>query len=185
MEALKPPEDAITPKMGRRRFIGWAMGIGGAVTAVLLSIPLVRFALYPIFGGSSGARWSGLGSIDQFTPNSDPTRKTIKVMQLAGWQEGMSEKAIYVTKGNRNGSLNGVEVLTAVCPHLGCDVQWAAGKGIFYCPCHGSRFAPDGKYLAGPAPRGMDTLPLRLSNGQLEVRYQYYRNLLPNKEIVT
>jgi menaquinol-cytochrome c reductase iron-sulfur subunit len=185
MEPLEPPEDDRVAQPGRRRFLGWVMGIGGAVTATLLSIPLVRFALFPIFAGSSGARWSGLGTADQFSSLSNPVRKTISVMQAAGWQEGTSEKAIYVTQGNRTGSLGGVEVLTAVCPHLGCEVQWEAGEQTFYCPCHGSKFARDGKYIAGPAPRGMDTLPLRQRDGQLEVRYQYYRNLLSNKEVVS
>jgi Rieske Fe-S protein len=43
------------------------------------------------------------------------------------------------------------DIVTAKCSHLGCVVQWNAKGGEFLCPCHGSRFAADGKVLEGPA----------------------------------
>lgn len=37
------------------------------------------------------------------------------------------------------------------CPHLGCALKWNRQERSWDCPCHGSRFAPDGALLNNPA----------------------------------
>jgi glycine/D-amino acid oxidase-like deaminating enzyme/nitrite reductase/ring-hydroxylating ferredoxin subunit len=54
---------------------------------------------------------------------------------------------------DREGALHS---LSARCTHLGCIVNWNAAESTWDCPCHGSRFAPDGTVLEGPA---VDPLP--------------------------
>ena len=44
---------------------------------------------------------------------------------------------------------------SAVCPHLGCIVAWNALEQSWDCPCHGSRFSPEGQVLNGPAVTGL------------------------------
>lgn len=46
---------------------------------------------------------------------------------------------------------NTLKAFSAVCPHLGCIVNWNADEKSFDCPCHGSRFANDGTVINGPA----------------------------------
>ena len=47
-----------------------------------------------------------------------------------------------------DGSLHAV---SAVCTHLRCIVSWNDAEHSWDCPCHGSRFAPTGAVLHGPA----------------------------------
>lgn len=41
--------------------------------------------------------------------------------------------------------------ISARCPHMGCELTWNPDERSWDCPCHGSRFDPDGHLLDGPA----------------------------------
>ncbi len=45
--------------------------------------------------------------------------------------------------------------VSPVCPHLGGIVNWNDADKAWECPLHGSRFAPDGTLLEGPATRDL------------------------------
>lgn len=58
---------------------------------------------------------------------------------------GFDRYAVYRDK------MGALHAHSAVCPHLGCIVQWNGDEKSWDCPCHGSRFSTDGKVLNGPA----------------------------------
>ncbi len=41
--------------------------------------------------------------------------------------------------------------LSAVCPHMKCLVAWNPTERSWDCPCHGSRFSPEGQVIVGPS----------------------------------
>ena len=49
---------------------------------------------------------------------------------------------------------------TAVCPHLGCVVQWNGDEKTFDCPCHGSRFSKEGVVINGPAISNLERIKI-------------------------
>jgi cytochrome b6-f complex iron-sulfur subunit len=62
----------------------------------------------------------------------------------------------------------GFWAVSAVCTHLGCIVA-QSGDG-FACPCHGSRFAHNGRVTRGPAPSALPWYEMSLApDGQMLV----------------
>jgi menaquinol-cytochrome c reductase iron-sulfur subunit len=165
----------------RRSFMMVLAGAGAAIAGVLMSVPLLRFALYPLFARSAESAMSDLGPVDAFANLSAPLQKIIAISQRDGWRESVSEKPVYVVKDSQGQ----IKVFSTVCPHLGCEVPWNMERQQFFCPCHGSSFSADGARLGGPTPRGLDSLPSTVQDGHLMVQYQYYRQLTPNKEVVS
>ncbi len=52
-----------------------------------------------------------------------------------------------------------LHAVSAICPHMGCQVHWNRAEKSWDCPCHGSRFSAKGKLLHGPATSGLKPLP--------------------------
>ena len=164
----------------RRSFLGGLLGLGSAFVGALLSVPLIRFALFPLLRHTTELKSSPVGEVSEFSSLTEPVMRTIQIGQVDGWRKTISEKAVYVTKDS-HGQLR---VLTSICPHLGCTVPWNNQKKQFICPCHGATYAADGTRVSGPSRRGMDTLKTSIQNGQLQVRFQYFRQLVSDKEVI-
>lgn len=171
---LEPPSE------GRRSFLGTLVALGTVCVGALLSIPLLRFALFPVLRRTTELKWSALGDVSEFSSLTEPVARTIQIERVDGWRKAISEKAVYVTK-DAQGQLR---VLSSVCPHLGCTVPWIRDKNKFICPCHVAIFSPDGARVSGPALRGMDTLETTVQDGQLMVPFQYFRQLVATKEVI-
>ena len=79
----------------------------------------------------------------------------------------------------------GFVVFSPICPHLGCRFNWDQGSNKFLCPCHGSQYTYEGAHIAGPAPRGLDPLPLREQSGKAEVTWIRYDKSTPDRIVVS
>jgi menaquinol-cytochrome c reductase iron-sulfur subunit len=146
----------------RRSFLGGLLGLGLFLVGALLSVPLIRFALFPLLRRTTDLKESPVGALTEFSSLTEPVMRTIQIEQVDGWRKAISEKAVYVTKDSQGR----LRVLTSICPHLGCTVPWNKEKNQFACPCHGATFAADGTRVSGPSLRGWIRWkrPLRMGN---------------------
>jgi nitrite reductase/ring-hydroxylating ferredoxin subunit len=60
-------------------------------------------------------------------------------------ESGGEKIAVYKDESGNN------HILSAVCTHMKCVVNWNPAEKSWDCPCHGSRFNIDGQVLEGPA----------------------------------
>lgn len=77
-----------------------------------------------------------------------------------------------LTAQTRERAADGIVAYSAVCSHTGCDVTgWFARTRTLHCECHDSEFNPAdaANVELGPAPRRLSALPLRITDGALEV----------------
>ena len=55
------------------------------------------------------------------------------------------------------------------CTHLGCTVPWSPPEDMWHCPCHGSIYNRHGERVAGPAPRPLDLMLMRVEGNNVIV----------------
>lgn len=61
----------------------------------------------------------------------------------------------------------GLVVLKNVCTHMSCQTAWNADEASWDCPCHGSRYNPDGSVLKGPAAAPLSALGFRVEADEI------------------
>jgi len=77
----------------------------------------------------------------------------------------LPEQQVYIVR-----TTDGFYAVSAVCTHLGCITQWKPEADQIACPCHGSKFRPNGSKIEGPAPRPLPHFLITLTlDGELQV----------------
>lgn len=62
--------------------------------------------------------------------------------------------------------------LSSASPHLGEPMSYCAAGPNFVSLAHGETFDREGRYLDGPAPRGMDRVGIRVRDGVVQINVQ-------------
>ncbi|MDD2463155.1 MAG: ubiquinol-cytochrome c reductase iron-sulfur subunit [Desulfobulbus sp.] len=60
---------------------------------------------------------------------------------------------------------NGTEqayAVSRICTHLGCRVNYQQDRHLIECPCHQSRFTPQGQRISGPAEKNLPSYEVSL-----------------------
>jgi len=147
----------------RRDLLAAGAGVAAAGAAVW---PLAAGIATPLDEPPQGhdAPWVDVAGEKELQPA--PQRAVVRVPVRDGYFTILEEWGAVWLRRLPDG---GVAALSAICPHLGCGIG-QDNKGGYACPCHDSRFGADGARVRGPAPRGMDPLPVRLADGRVLVQ---------------
>jgi len=161
------------PAHGRRRFLKVTCGAlcGGLAAAVGGPVVLSFFAPRNIRTVTGGSEPMQYGKLDEL-PIGVPQKRDVVAETRDAWARSEAQVigSFWLVR-----HADHVSAFSAVCPHLGCSIGFDAQKQVFYSPCHDSAFAKDdGAWLKGPAPRGMDPLPLEIKDGKIRVAYKRF-----------
>jgi quinol---cytochrome c reductase iron-sulfur subunit, bacillus type len=167
-----PPDQLETE---RRGFLKLATVILTFLVGLTVGIPVIGNVVGPIFR-TKKPYWAKVAELDSL-PAGQPVKLIFVSQTVFAYIHETVLRNIWVVKH----SPTKVTVFSPICPHLGCEYSWNTQTSHFECPCHGSVFALDGKVLAGPAPRPLDTLPTRLEGGQLLVEWERFKIGIPEK----
>ena len=154
----------------RRTFLKLATGALAFFSTLALSIPFIGSLIGPSLRKRT-AHWTRVGAIGAIGVGQPESLSfTDRVDDL--YIRETADRSVWLV----NLPTGGIRVYSPICTHLGCHFDWDSSSGHFVCPCHGSIFALDGTVLGGPAPRPLDTLPMKIEDGILFVKWERFES---------
>lgn len=133
-------------------------GISTSTAAALIIRDLILWGNSPwqdVFNPQRGFSLKSAGKL--ISINADVAKELV-AGKLAGSDQGQvqpGEAKVVSGEGTKigvyrdtEGKLHKVDI---TCTHFGCELKWNSAERTWDCPCHGSRFSPDGSVVDGPA----------------------------------
>jgi cytochrome b6-f complex iron-sulfur subunit len=136
----------------RRRFVEVLLGGGLLATALAFIYPVLRY-LVPPQSTDLGADSVVAGHVGELKPNSG------KIFRF----------------GNRPGILirtadGQYRAMSATCTHLSCTVQYRPDLHEVWCACHNGLYDLNGRNIAGPPPRPLESFDVQVRGEDIYVR---------------
>src|SRR6516225_2680911 len=154
----------------RRRFLGFFTDLVMAIIALAVALPAVAYFVGPL-RRKPGEEGAGATFLDVGSLSGVPVREwrllSLELVHEDGWKKTRVKHAVWVRRQD-NGD-QGITVLSSICPHLGCPINWHPDQSQFVCPCHGGIFNAEGRNVGGPPPRPLDPLEFEIRSGRLWV----------------
>lgn len=154
-----------SPSISRREFVNLAVGSIGAIIVVSVGIPSVAYVLGPGLNVQKSEAWVPVGKIDQF-PVGEPTLVSFTRTTVNGWERTANSYGVYVTKPNSGD----IYVLSNICTHLSCRVNWKEDLLQYVCPCHDAAFDIEGQIVHGPPPKPLIRYETKIEEETLYIK---------------
>lgn len=158
--------------VGRRTFLKRLSAFGASLSAILISVPVLRAMFSPASAKPAAANWVKVADDTALLDIGVPIRVNFVQTVQDAWVESRALTGVwlYTDDGEKFKAYNGH------CTHLGCSYTYDKERKNFYCPCHRGQFDPKtGEVLAGPPPRPLDELQTEVRDAEVWVNYKDFR----------
>lgn len=175
------PEPGSTgTSVGRRAFMRGAAAVGATLSILVAGVPSMLAFISPAFKRKATEKWVKLGEADLFDIGVPIQREFSETVSDAWVDTRLQHNVwLYTDDGETFTAYNGR------CTHLGCGYTFDADNKRFHCPCHHGLFdLKTGEVLGGPPPRALDTLTVKVEDGDVYVLYQDFRIGVADKTAV-
>jgi menaquinol-cytochrome c reductase iron-sulfur subunit len=152
--SVRPPRKA---GWTRRDFFNWVLNATMGVIALIVAIPVVGALVTPGWEKET-ITWVKLGKASALQSQSlsagngrvcGVTQAYYTYTSYDHWAKTTTSDYAYL---RYIGGSCPFFILSPICTHLGCHVDWVKSANQFHCPCHGSVYTIDGLNVSGPAP---------------------------------
>jgi Rieske Fe-S protein len=115
---------------------------------------------------NAAKQWRSAISLFDLPPDQ-PMTAVLTERHADGWYDTTKQTVVFIDRDGDN-----YRALSSVCQHLGCRVRWDQAKQQFLCPCHGGVYDRTGRVVAGPPPRPLDRLNVRVNRDTSEIEVE-------------
>jgi menaquinol-cytochrome c reductase iron-sulfur subunit len=149
-------------ELTRRRFLESVVTGTSSVAGLVVAGVGLRFLAGNAYEPGV-SKWVQVGNVSELAANP-VSRVNYTVRAKDAWRDADRQGTLYVFTVEDGVSFN---VLSAICTHLGCIVQWQDAEQQFACPCHSAAFDRNGQVLSGPPPKPLVQLLTKIEDGVL------------------
>lgn len=155
-----------SPHMNRREFVTIITATVGTAMGAAIGLPAIGYILTPATKVHETDAWIPLGPLENY-PIGVPTLMSFVRSKVNGWEKTANSYGVFIIRGDAGE----IKVLSNVCTHLSCRVNWDDATKEFRCPCHDAAFDINGGIIHGPQPRPMDEYEFKVEEGTLLIHF--------------
>lgn len=140
-------------------FSKWGMSQGIVAARLIVDLILNQPNRYEDLYDPTRSKWKLADAARFIKTNADVAKELVKGKLKPTDKQvdelGLDEGAIVKHNGEHVAAYcdpdGNVSMIGTACTHMGCTVNWNQAERSWDCPCHGSRFKPNGEVIEGPA----------------------------------
>ncbi|HEY6399727.1 MAG TPA: Rieske 2Fe-2S domain-containing protein [Solirubrobacteraceae bacterium] len=161
----------------RRRLMSGVTNGAGLVAAAAFTLPVLGFAIGPIFSRVPFS-WQTIGVPSDFNTATYVNRVITIVPGIgeAGYSLAYVRQRDSKLDTEPADQYNQYIALSSRCMHLGCPVRYVSAAQRFICPCHGGVYDIRGRVAGGPPVRPLDRFYTRVYQGLVQIGPRYSVN---------